>query len=358
MKTLFDSVDLGGVISKNRIVRSATFENAADANGIAGPELKNIYQNLAKGGVGVIITGMFGVDENSRISPNMIKTYADAFLPSFWEITSQVQSYGSKIVAQLSHCGLKATFLDNGGPALGPSSVQVVKETSVKAMDQKEIKSVIRNFAESAAKCRLAGFDAVQIHAAHGYLLSQFLSPYFNKRQDEYGGPLANRARLLTEIYDNIRSEVGNDYSVWIKINGQDLIDQGMSCDESIILCQNLSKKGLNVVEVSGGISVNAATAPVRPVKNTQDEGYFAALALRISQEVVIPVISVGGYRTPTLMEECLNKGQITAISLCRPLICEPDLVKRWQEGDLQPARCISCNKCFKPKEGFGCQAF
>jgi 2,4-dienoyl-CoA reductase-like NADH-dependent reductase (Old Yellow Enzyme family) len=219
-----------------------------------------------------------------------------------------------------------------------------------------EIRAVVAAFADAAARCKQAGADAVQIHAAHGFLLSAFLNPYFNKRTDAYGGNIECRARIVLEVYAAVRKAVGNEYPVWIKINCKDLTEPSINPTEFQWVCSELDKRCMDAIEVSGGAMISPQSAPAPLINKEEDEGYFAREALQVAGTVSASVISVCGYRTPDMIETWLNQGKIEAISLCRPLICEPDLVGRWERGDRKKARCVSCSKCFNPE--LQCKAF
>jgi len=357
MKTIFEQTDIGGLTIKNRIIRSATQEGSADQNGNLTPALLSIYENLAAGGVGAIITAMIGVDEYSRVFPQMLKAYGDAFVPAFSELVNRVHKHNCKIIVQLAHNGAKANP-DNGERPLAPSDFSINRANPARSMTKKDIQNLTHRFTEAAMKCKEAKADGVQIHAAHGYLLSQFLSPVFNKREDEYGGDISNRARIVFEIYSAIRGAVGDEYPVFIKINSEDRVAGGLTLEESMWVCSKLEKWGINGIEVSGGLAVSLDSAPAQRVMNAEDEGTFAKNALAIAGNANVPIVSVGGYRTPEIIEALLNKGNIQAVSLCRPLISEPDLPNRWKTGDRKKARCISCNKCFDTKDGFGCKVY
>lgn len=355
LKVIFEKTVVGGISSKNRIIRSATQEGLATPDGHIGTELISVYKELSAGGVGIIITSMVGVDENSRVFPLMIETYDDSFIDGLGKIVDDAHHNDCKVVVQLAHCGAKASP-DDGRNPLAPSDISVGKDKPAKGMTKEEINHVIRRFAVAALRCKEAGADGVQIHGAHGYLLSEFLSPFFNKRKDEYGGDIINRARIVFEVYDAIRKKVKDDYPVWIKINSEDFVDGGLDFDESLWVCRELDKRGINGIEVSGGISVSLESASTRIVPNQNEKGTFSDYALSLANNVNATVISVGGYRTPNMIEQWLNKGKIEAVSLCRPLICEPDLPNVWESGDRRNSRCISCNKCFDYSDGFGCK--
>ncbi|MDL2314304.1 NADH:flavin oxidoreductase [Desulfovibrio sp. OttesenSCG-928-C14] len=364
MKTLFEPARVGGLALKNRLLRSATFERALDAQGDFLPVLAPIYEKLAQGGLGAIITGMFATDARARVTPSMVKAYDEAMLPQLTELARLVQARGCKLVVQLSHCGLKATP-DDGSAPLGPSRWEVAEGKFAEAMSEEQIAATVRGFAQAAALCQKAGVDAVQIHGAHGYLLSQFLSPYYNKRQDAYGGPMlqdayggdiSGRGRIVLEAYRAVRESVGKDFPVWVKINCKDLLEGGGSTADYFRICRELDRLGIDAIELSAGLGTGRASNPAQPVRDASEEGSYAAEAVELAALVKTDVISVGGYRSPAIMEEWLNKGGIKALSLSRPLIREPDLAARWAAGDASGAACISCNKCFRPKGAFGCQ--
>ncbi len=355
MKSLYDPVSIGRIDLQNRLIRSATFEFSADATGHFDKEHARIYEALAKGGVGAIITGMVGVGENAQMSAQMVDARDARFVPELRQVVDTVHACGGRLIVQLSHCGIHARIIKDGKPPLGPSAVETASGKA-REMTLEQIQGVIDDFAESALFCKEAGADGVQLHAAHGYLLSQFLSPYFNKRSDRYGGDIADRSRIVMEIYDATRKRVGTDFPIWIKINSSDLTDPGLSLEECYGICQELAKRGIDAIEISGGLAVSPEASPVQKIVGEEMEGFFAAAALFIADRVDVPVISVCGHRSLGKINEWLNKGNISAISMSRPLISEPNLVNRWQNGDESRARCISCNQCFRPKGAFGCQ--
>ncbi|MCC8195035.1 MAG: NADH:flavin oxidoreductase [Deltaproteobacteria bacterium] len=358
MKSLFDPVTIGNLSLKNRIIRSATHERANDANGRFAPFLAPIYEGLAKGGVAAIVTGMMGAGHNSRLLPSTVDANGATAVPELRILGDLVHGYDCKLLVQLSHCGQRSTVTVDDGPAWGPVAAVQASGKPVKAMTRADIAAVAEGFADAAARCREAGVDGVELHGAHGYGLSQFLSPYFNKRTDEYGGDIAARARIVFEVHDAVRRKAGPEYPVWIKLNGTDLAEEGTTWEELLWLCKELEKRGIDAVECSGGIGEDARSKSAQFVKDEKDEGTFAPQALKLAAALTIPVISVCGYRTPSVINEWLNKGDIAAVSLCRPLLSEPDLVARWASGDLAKSRCISCNRCYTPEKGYGCQVY
>ena len=356
MKTIFDPIMIGSIFAKNRIVRSATAEMKADEHGRITDGYGPIFEDLAKGGTGVIITGMFGVDANSGFGGRTPNAYNENFVRDFRNLADMVHAYDCRIVVQLVHSGAKAVP-EGGGAPLGPSDMTLPRAKPAKAMTKQDVEALAESFASAAARCKEAGADGVQIHGAHGYLISQFLSPSTNKRTDEYGGDIVGRGRILLEMLDAMRRAVGQDFPIWIKINCKDLVEESITLDECIWLCMEMEKRGLSAIELSAGMGYGRDSSPSKLIKDENDEGSFAAEALILAEKVDIPVISTGGFRTPDVIESWLNKGKIEGIGLSRPLICEPDLVLRWQGGDRKKARCISCSGCYRAKNGYGCQA-
>lgn len=351
MMKMFEPATVGGLSLKNRFIRSATFEYVYDnEKNIFADKLLPMYEKLASNGVAAIITGMVGVDENSRAASVMIKAYGHSFVPELSKLVSAVRALDTKLVVQINHCGQKARQIDGGGSPLGPSDTENAQGTPVKGVSREQIRSIVASFAETAARCQEAGADAVQIHAAHGYLLSEFLNPYCNKRTDEYGGNIENRARIVFEVYDAVRAAVGKGYPLWIKINSRDLTEPSITPEEFQWVCAELGKCGIDAIEVSGGAALSPESSSSPRIKKEENEGFFGREALEVAEKASTSVISVCGYRTPDIIEQWLNKGKIEAIALCRPLISEPDLIGRWQRGDMRKARCISCSKCFNPE--------
>jgi len=251
-----------------------------------------------------------------------------------------VHDAGGRIAAQLAHAG---------------SFTRVVEDAEKYAPDVADknwMKQVVNAYADAAARAKQAGFDAVQIHAAHGYMLSTFLSPKYNHRTDEYGGSVENRARLLFEVYESIRSSVGDDYPVFVKMNSEDFIDGGMTVPDMLRTAAMLAYKGIDAIELSGGVQESDPNEnPVRKVNpaGPDEEGYYLKAARLFKQSIQVPLILVGGFRSLDVCRKVLENGEADYISMCRPLIREPDLVARWHRGETGKCGCISCNACFRP---------
>lgn len=350
MNTMFESTSLGGLAVKNRLVRSATLETGGAQDGKITPLLGDIYRELAAGGVGLIITGMMGVAPGACIHSGMAKIYDESFPERFQKIADGVHALDGKLVVQLGHCGAKSRELDGAAYAHAPSDIDAYG-LSAKALTVEELEALVKAYGTAALRCRQAGADGVQIHAAHGYLLCQFLSPLFNHRTDAYGGAIENRARLLLQVYDEIRAQVGPNYPVLVKINYSDLAEGGISEEDVLWFCRELDRRGIDAIEVSAGIGIDKYSGPIR--NKCTDEGFNASYARRLAQDVGCAIISVGGYRSPEKIEEVLSHGDVAATAFCRALIREPDLPRRWEKDERTPAACISCGKCFgTPQHG------
>ncbi len=351
MKSLFDETRLNQLELKNRLVRSATWEAMADEHGYLTDRLVKVYEELAQGQIALIITGLASVVRDEYKNPGMMAMYDDSFSKNYKQITELVHNYQSKIILQLVSGGSQIKYQQPGKWAWGPSAVPELSTGIIpRPMTTKDIHLLVQYFGDAAYRAKLAGFDGVEIHAAHGYLLSQFLSPYHNQRQDEYGGGIENRARIIFEVYREIRKRVGSDYLVMIKINCEDFVFQGMSFADCQYVCRQLAHLGIDAIEISGGIKAAKELSSGRPGIHRQDqEGYFRDYADRIAKLTGKPVILVGGLRSPAGIKSILAETDIEYFGLSRALLCEADLVRRWASGDTSRAKCTSCNQCRIP---------
>jgi 2,4-dienoyl-CoA reductase-like NADH-dependent reductase (Old Yellow Enzyme family) len=222
-----------------------------------------------------------------------------------------------------------------------------------------DIREVVEDFGQAARRAKKAGFDGVQIHAAHGYLLSQFLSPVFNRRLDEYGGSLQNRLTFILEVVERVRGAAGRDYPVLIKLNCEDGLEGGLTPDDFLEAALLIRNAGVDAIEVSGGTLASGKLSPSRTgIDTVEKEAYFRQAARAAGEVTHLPVLLVGGIRSFELAEKIVMGGSADYISMSRPFIREPALVNRWKAGDLRRAACISVNKCFGPAmkgEGLYC---
>jgi 2,4-dienoyl-CoA reductase-like NADH-dependent reductase (Old Yellow Enzyme family) len=350
MSTLFDVPHLNGMILKNRFVRSATAEGMASEDGKATPRLINLMTELVEGGVGLIITGHAYVTKRGQATPWQLGIYDDKLIPGLRRMTNAVHEKGGRIVVQLAHSGLRANPKLIDGPPLAPTAMEGLNEVVSQEMTFEDIKATVEAFGNAAERAREAGFDGVQIHAAHSYLLSQFLSPAFNLRDDAYGGSIENRARILLEVVQAIRTQVERDYPLLIKINSRDFLEGGLELEDSIRAGAMLKDAGLDAIEISGGTYASGALMPIRKgITKEEHEAYFKAEARAFKEQIDLPIILVGGIRSFHIAEEIVNDHIADYISMCRPLIREPALINRWGSGDLSKATCVSDTKCLRP---------
>ncbi|KIX12753.1 NADH:flavin oxidoreductase [Dethiosulfatarculus sandiegensis] len=350
MSDLFEINRLAGMELANRFVRSATWEGMADEKGAVTDQLIEYYARLAKGGVGLIIASHAYVTIQGKAGLGQLGIYDDSLAPGYERLTKAVHENKGKVAAQLAHAGFLANTELSGLPAVAPSATAQGYNRKVEALTVSDIARLTRDFALAAQRAKDAGFDGVQIHAAHTYLLSQFLSPFFNRRTDIYGGGIEQRARMLLEVYEAVRKQVGEDYPVLVKINSGDFLDGGLSEAHSLVACRLLSQAGVDAIEMSGGNLLDPKFRPARPGKITpQTEAYYRNQAKAVRAQISCPLILVGGIRSLDVARQLFDEKTCDYISLSRPLIREPDLIKRWQKGDTRPAECLSDNLCYKP---------
>ncbi len=351
MTSLFDPAYIGCLELKNRMIRSATWEGMCESDGRPTQKLIDYYCDLAKGGIGMIITGFTFVRPDGKSHPGKMGICTDDFAEDFKKMTQAVHDLGGKIAIQLVHAGGQVHEKTIGRPPVAPSAEKVGSYPDPPmALSILDLEDVSDAFARAARRAKEYGFDAVQIHGAHGYLINQFLSPFTNKRTDAYGGSLENRSRFLFDVYDKIRAQVGLDYPVFIKLNGEDHVENGLTQPEGLEVARRLSHSGIDAIEVSSGSAASGKIGPAREkINRIEKEAYNLSLALSIKEKVDCPVISVGGFRSFKIANQAIEKDGIEFISLARPLIREPDLPEKWKNNKTDKASCISCNKCFIP---------
>lgn len=359
MKQLFEQCKIGGIALENRLMRSATWERMADEKGHLTEPLRRLYVNLAKSGIGLISTGYTRVLEEEQPNPQMMGIYDDSFVDEYRELVEAVHKEKAKILMQLAYGGTKTDFRVGERVIYSPDIIPGPEGVEGTPASREDIARLVKAYVDAAFRVKEAGFDAVQIHLAHHYLLNQFLSPHYNQRKDEYGGSLENRMRIVREIYEAVRERVGRDFPVWVKITCADFMADGSSFEEIVAMCREYEKWGIDAIEVSGNIHGKAEKLCGKIVegKEISKKGYFYEFAKVLAREVKIPVILTGGIRNPEDMEEMLYDSGIQGFGLCRPLLAEPELVKRWKTGDRSSAKCVHCSKC-RTKDGNHCVVF
>lgn len=376
---LFEPIQLRGVRVANRIVKSAMAEGRCDESGRPGPGLAAMYERWSAGGVGLAITGMCHVRRGHSYTGHEIGLYDDALIEPLRRVTDAVHRHDGRIFAQLCHAPPqlprhRARALGARAPSPGFNKTNLLWDRAITDLD-----ALVEDFARAARRARDAGFDGIQIHAAHGYLISRMLSPRFNRRTDRWGGDLEGRSRLLREVCEAIRATV--DLPMLVKLNAHDGQAGGLVVEDSLEVGRRLADWGVDGVEISAGTGdvglgfyPNRGDIPIdlgkrflvenfpflRPFGpalgpfirvarrrvRIREEGWFTDLARRFADELPIPVIAVGGIRSRTQAEQLLSTSKVAMVALARPLVRQPALVRRWQEG-LDRASCTSCNRCF-----------
>jgi 2,4-dienoyl-CoA reductase-like NADH-dependent reductase (Old Yellow Enzyme family) len=357
MSILFEPGHIAGLELKNRLVRSATAEKMCDQSGRPEQAMIDLYAELARGGVGMIVTGHAFVHESGKAHSTMTGVHQDDLIPSLRALSEVVHREGGKVVMQINHAGRQTSEEVTRRTPVAPSPLPSVRGGSrPHELTEAEIEQLIAAFGRAAGRAKEAGFDGVQLHGAHGYLINQFCSPASNWRRDRWGGSTARRLRFLEQVAAAVRDEVGGDYPLLIKLGIQDFVRDGLTLDDGVEIVRHLAGWGIDGVEISCGMG---GTSSRKDILRPEDEAYFLPQA-RLAREVTdLPLILVGGMRSLDIMESVLEEGTADFISMSRPLIREPDLPTQWQEGRTEPAACISCNNCWPgPGEyGIACRA-
>lgn len=347
MSILFTPIRIGALTVPNRFVRSATHAYLADDEGFVTDREVELYRHLAEGEVGLIITGHAFVQPSGKASPRQIAVYDDRFIGGLARIPAAVHAFPARIFLQIAHAGRQTKPKLCGCVPVSPSPVyDPASKVMPRELGAGEIRTLIDDFAAAAGRALRAGFDGVQLHAAHGYLISSFLSPHTNRRSDEWGGPIENRARLLLETLRGVKAACGRDFPVIVKLNSTDFLEGGLTADDAVLTARMLDAAGIDGIEVSGGMA-EAGRGSIWPgLRREEDEGYFVEAAARVKKAVGVPLVGLGGIRTLAVAERMVEDGRVDLVSLSRPLIRDPYLVKRFREGAVARSACISCNKC------------
>jgi len=377
MSVLFAPKKLGAMMIDNRFVHSATYEGLAQESGEVSPALLKRYEAIARGQTGLIIPGHLYVHPLGRCTTAQAGIHSDLMIPGLSLLTETVHREGSKIFFQLSHAGRQTTKEVIGRDPLGPSSLgrDPVYRVKPLAMTEAEIIDTIAAFRAAALRAVKAGADGIQLHAAHGYLINQFLSPYFNRRRDAWGGSAENRFRLLGEIVSAIREAIPRGFPLLVKLNACDYTpQQGITPPLAAEYARQLAGLGIDGIEVSCGSTLYSPLSTCRGAAPTEElakglglgkrlllkymlkktagrfrfvEGYNLDAARMIKEAAgAVPVIVVGGMRSVAAMTAAIESGCADFIALSRPFINDPFLVKRIKSGEIDRVSCSNCNLC------------
>ena len=319
MKTLFDTTTLGHRTLKNRVWRSATWMALADSEGNVTDALVSAYEELAEGGAAVIVTGLTSVVEHDAEIGGGVKFHDDRFISGHRRLTDAVHKHGALVMMQTA-----------------------IVDGPIDELSTEQVEDIVRQFGDAAARAEQAGYDGVQIHAAHFFYLSKFISPLLNHRIDRYGGDQRGRSCILYEILKDMRSKTSPDFLITMKINSTDEYPGGLTTQDFMLTSRLMADAGIDAIEVSANGTSRTG------IKAGENEGYFRAAAMALAAYVDTPVVLVGGLRSIEKINQFLNDTKIEYVSLSRPLIREPNLIRRWQAGDTAPSKCVSCNSCYR----------
>jgi 2,4-dienoyl-CoA reductase-like NADH-dependent reductase (Old Yellow Enzyme family) len=335
-----------GSILPNRLCKSAMTEGLADKFDLPTPALMQLYKTWSQGGTGLHITGNVMVDRRYLERAGNVVLEDDKNLKLFSTWAKHGTTGGNHLWVQLNHPGRQCPKMVSKEP-LSPSDVQLAMLGNFarpRPMDQSDIEEVIARFITSALLVKQAGFTGVQIHCAHGYLLSQFLSPKINQRQDQWGGSLKNRARIIRRIIVGVRAAVGADFPIGVKLNSADFQKGGFSLADCITVASWLGEDGVDLLEISGGTYEQLSLIGVEPTdvreSTRKREAYFIEYAERIKQSAKIPVMITGGFRSRDVMERAIESGEVDVIGLARPLCTEPDCSTKLIQQTIQNIDC------------------
>jgi 2,4-dienoyl-CoA reductase-like NADH-dependent reductase (Old Yellow Enzyme family) len=354
---------IGGLVVKNRLIRAATSETMATASGEATDDLVRLYSDLARGGAGLIITGHIYVEPCGQYEPRQLGLDRDECIAPLARVTDAVRRHGGRIFAELSHAGSQSLIPEivSVAPSIVPNAIFARPPVE---MTETDIGNVIASFASAAARAQRAGFDGVHLHSGNGYLLSQFNSPFANRRDDRWGGDLERRARFILEVHRAVRRATSADFPVTARLGLADAVTDGLTMGDGLSIARQLAAEGIAALEVTYGVMTSYREnirpyAGVNRLRAISDgmlhrsfsrpvpEAYYRPFARAAKAAVDIPVILVGGIRSTELMDDVISSGDADFLALARPFVREPDLVNKIAQGRRGPVDCVSCNICF-----------
>ncbi|MBS7700330.1 MULTISPECIES: FAD-dependent oxidoreductase [unclassified Chelatococcus] len=360
--TLFSEIRIGTLTVPNRFCFAATSSELADLDGYATEAMAEYYAVRAHGGCGLLVVEATYVEMEGRRLPHNAMMHHDRFIPGMARVASAIRQAGGKSALQLNHGGREAITAVSGSVPLGPSPIPSPftgggQATAPRELTIHEIKRIVQRFAEAAKRAQIAGFDSVEVHGAHGYLISQFLSPGANRRQDEYGRDQRGRARIACEIIEAIKKSCGRDYPVILRINSADHHQDATELKDAVVTASCAREAGVDALSISAGIH---ASRPYRIIPGMMiGTGWNREAVAEIRKSVDIPVMATGRITTPGLAEQILQSGQADMVCLSRALIADPELPNKSlerRESEIVP--CIACNECVSSiyrHEGVSC---
>ncbi|MFC1495719.1 NADH:flavin oxidoreductase [Thermodesulfobacteriota bacterium] len=344
MSKLFESLQINSLNIKNRFVRSATVDNLGEDMCVTEAQL-NFYRELSRGEAGLIVSSGLFPSLDGWAAPGQLGIHADEMIPSLKKITDTVHANGGRIVAQLMHAGWFGNPELCGFQTVGPSeTVNPANNLKVRELSSDEVEEKVDEFVRAGARAAEAGFDGVQIHAAHGWLVSAFLSPVTNHRNDKWGGSELKRSNFVVAMVEGLRKVTGPNYPILIKLGIKEYHPEGKSVEEGISSANMFIDAGIDAVEVSEGVE----EIPFNHIRPEETSPYYVEECRKTKAEISKPIILVGGMRTLSEMEKIVDDGITDAISMCRPFIMDQHIVKKFREGTSDRSLCTSCNNCIQ----------
>jgi 2,4-dienoyl-CoA reductase-like NADH-dependent reductase (Old Yellow Enzyme family) len=342
MHKIFTPFKINKMKLSNRFVRSATVDNLGEG-GLVTDAQENLYRNLAKGDIGMIISCGIFPSKDGHAAIGQVGAHKDECIPSLNRLVKVVHEQDGKIAAQILHGGFRCREEISGFQPVGPSAM-IDPETGkeIRVLTSDDIYGLIESFGQAARRLIEAGFDAIQLHGAHGWLLSAFLSPAMNRREDEWGGSMENRLRIIRLIYEAIRKVAGPDYPLLIKLGINDYHPEGKTLSEGIEIARILESCGMDAIEISEGFEKERG----HHIRKDAIHPYYLNECREARKVLSLPLILVGGMRDLSDMKSVLDEGIADAVSMCRPFINDPSVIIKFQQGIADSSNCISCNKC------------
>jgi 2,4-dienoyl-CoA reductase-like NADH-dependent reductase (Old Yellow Enzyme family)/thioredoxin reductase len=341
---------IGTLPLKNRVTLAATSTELADADGFVTDAMVAFYAERAKGGTGLLVVEATYVDQPGKRLRFNSMLHEDRYIPGMRRLVDAIHEGGAKAALQIAHGGRESRPEITGHPTVAPSAIpseytSVGEPARPREMTPHEIRDLVQSFVEAAARAYQAGFDAVELHGAHGYLIGQFLSPVSNKREDAYGGTTEKRTRFYVEILQGIKARIGNDFPVICRMNGSDKVPLGLEIDEAVQIAELLAQAGADAISVSAGIHASRPYAIIPGMSGPR--GCYASLAAAVKSRVRVPVMAVGRINTPFVAEKIIADGDADYVCLSRALIADPYFTAKAQTDDLDSiVPCIACNEC------------
>lgn len=345
-KSLFTAGKIGKLYLKNRLVMPPMVRNYADENGLVTKRYVEHIESIAKGGVGMMVLEASYIDPVGKGFKNELGLHSDKIIPGLKKLATVAHKHGAAIGTQLYHAGRQTVKANSGFEPVAPSAIpDPLEQEMPRELTVPEIKALVKKYADAARRSKKAGCDFVEIHGAHGYLITQFLSPFSNKRTDEYGGSQPNRNRFMLEVYTAVREAVGEDFPVTIRLSADEMVEGGLGLKEVLGICKAIEKAGVDAIHVTAGVYGSYAKGyMIAPM--AMPDGLLLKYAKAIKRAVKVPVIAVGKLRTPQLCEKVVKENIADFVGIGRTLLADPEWPNKVKKGQLDLVnKCVACNQ-------------